>query len=270
MSNSNVHNHAPLPVFVAGGAAGTMKGGRHLKYPEGTPMANLLLTILDKAGVQKDHVGDSTGMLTECEKCDRRIAHEETLRHFPVAHAYCTASLHAATAPVADAVENRDVATLAAAAETARGGECCAGRRNHRAPMGGALERSGTVALLLQAGRRCQDGEPLRCDSRFRKPPRSAMPQSSSNCSRPAPIRTRARPADGETVLMTSARSGKLDAVKALLNHGADVNAKEAYRGQTALMWAAAERHPEVVKLLLEHGADWKIHRRPARPSFPS
>lgn len=65
MSNSNVHNHAPLPVFVAGGAAGRMKGGRHLKYPEGTPMSNLLLSILEKAGVPEDHVGDSTGPLTE-------------------------------------------------------------------------------------------------------------------------------------------------------------------------------------------------------------
>ncbi len=65
MSNSNVHNHAPLPVMVAGGAAGRMKGGRHLKYPEGTPMANLLLTILDKAGVPQERVGDSTGLLTE-------------------------------------------------------------------------------------------------------------------------------------------------------------------------------------------------------------
>jgi hypothetical protein len=42
-----------------------MKGGRHLKYPDSTPMANLLLTILDKAGVSQDRVGDSTGMLTE-------------------------------------------------------------------------------------------------------------------------------------------------------------------------------------------------------------
>jgi hypothetical protein len=65
MSNSNVHNHSPLPVFVAGGAAGKMKGGRHLKYPENTPMANLLLTILEKAGVHMDSVGDSTGLLSE-------------------------------------------------------------------------------------------------------------------------------------------------------------------------------------------------------------
>jgi Protein of unknown function (DUF1552) len=65
MSNSNIHNHGPLPVLVAGGAAGRMKGGRHLKYPEGTPMANLLLSILDKAGVPQESVGDSTGRLSE-------------------------------------------------------------------------------------------------------------------------------------------------------------------------------------------------------------
>jgi len=65
MSNSNIHNHGPLPVFVAGGAAGRLKGGRHLKYPENTPMANLLMSILDKAGVPQDSVGDSTGMLSD-------------------------------------------------------------------------------------------------------------------------------------------------------------------------------------------------------------
>ena len=63
MSNSNVHNHSPLPILVAGGAAGRMKGGRHFKYPENTPMANLLLTILDKAGIPQESVGDSTGLL---------------------------------------------------------------------------------------------------------------------------------------------------------------------------------------------------------------
>ena len=65
MSNSNVHNHAPLPVLIAGGAAGRLKGGRHLTYAEGTPMSNLLLTILDKAGVRQDKVGDSSGLLSD-------------------------------------------------------------------------------------------------------------------------------------------------------------------------------------------------------------
>jgi hypothetical protein len=65
MSNSNVHNHSPLPIVVAGGAAGAMKGGRHLLYPDNTPMANLLLTILNKAGIPQESVGDSTGALSE-------------------------------------------------------------------------------------------------------------------------------------------------------------------------------------------------------------
>jgi hypothetical protein len=65
MSNSNVHNHAPLPVLVAGGAAGQIRGGRHLTYADGTPMSNLLLTILNKAGVRQDSVGDSSGLLSD-------------------------------------------------------------------------------------------------------------------------------------------------------------------------------------------------------------
>ena len=65
MSNSNVHNHSPLPILVAGGAAGGMKGGRHIKYPENTPMANLLMTFLEKAGIPQDRVGDSTGALSD-------------------------------------------------------------------------------------------------------------------------------------------------------------------------------------------------------------
>jgi len=65
MSNSNIHNHSPLPIVLGGGAAGTLKGGRHLKYPEETPMANLLLSILHKAGVKQDSIGDSTGPLAE-------------------------------------------------------------------------------------------------------------------------------------------------------------------------------------------------------------
>src|SRR4030095_12809029 len=65
MSNSNIHNQCPLPILVARGAAGKMKGARHRKYPENTPMANLLMTILDKAGIPQESVGDSTGFLSE-------------------------------------------------------------------------------------------------------------------------------------------------------------------------------------------------------------
>ncbi|HEY2842282.1 MAG TPA: DUF1552 domain-containing protein, partial [Bryobacteraceae bacterium] len=63
MSNSNAHNHFPLPTLVLGGGAGTMKGGRHIKEPEHTPMTNVLLTMLHKAGVEVESLGDSTGVI---------------------------------------------------------------------------------------------------------------------------------------------------------------------------------------------------------------
>jgi hypothetical protein len=65
LSNSDLHTHNPLPLLLAGGGAGTLQGGRHLKYAENTPMSNLLLTVLHKVGVPADKVGDSTGPLTD-------------------------------------------------------------------------------------------------------------------------------------------------------------------------------------------------------------
>ena len=65
MSNSNAHDHFPLPNLVVGGGAGRMKGGRHLQYPDHTPMTNLLVTMLDKVGVKQESLGDSTGLLSE-------------------------------------------------------------------------------------------------------------------------------------------------------------------------------------------------------------
>jgi hypothetical protein len=62
MSNSNAHDHFPLPNLVVGGAAG-MKGGRHLRYPDRTPMTNLLVSVLDKIGVKQETLGDSSGRL---------------------------------------------------------------------------------------------------------------------------------------------------------------------------------------------------------------
>ena len=63
IGNGNLHEHTNLPCLVAGGGGGRLQGGRHLAYKEDTPMANLLLSVLDKAGVRVDELGDSTGML---------------------------------------------------------------------------------------------------------------------------------------------------------------------------------------------------------------
>jgi len=65
MSNSNQHDEFPLPIMVVGGGAGKLKGNQHLKYEDKTPLANLHLTLLDRAGVPIEKVGDSDGMFSE-------------------------------------------------------------------------------------------------------------------------------------------------------------------------------------------------------------
>jgi hypothetical protein len=65
MSNSNEHNHNPLPMLLAGGASGTVKGGRHIRLEKNTTHSNLLLTILHKAGVRAQKIGDSTGIIEQ-------------------------------------------------------------------------------------------------------------------------------------------------------------------------------------------------------------
>ncbi len=65
MSNSDKHNHDPQPNALFGRAAGTVKGGQHLVYPQDTPQANILLTMLQRAGIPEEAFGDSTGAFAE-------------------------------------------------------------------------------------------------------------------------------------------------------------------------------------------------------------
>jgi hypothetical protein len=65
MGNPNVHDHVNLPILVAGGGAAGVKGARHLKYDEPTPLANLHLTLLERVGVRMDNFADSKGKVDE-------------------------------------------------------------------------------------------------------------------------------------------------------------------------------------------------------------
>ena len=65
MGNPDVHDHVNLPILVAGGGDGRIKGGRHIRYAEPTPLANLHLTLLDKVGVKLDAFADSKGKVKE-------------------------------------------------------------------------------------------------------------------------------------------------------------------------------------------------------------
>jgi Protein of unknown function (DUF1552) len=61
MSNSNQHDHKPLPIVLAGGGCGKLAGGRHIETQPTTPLSNLLLSILHKLDVPAKSFGDSTG-----------------------------------------------------------------------------------------------------------------------------------------------------------------------------------------------------------------
>jgi len=63
LSNPNIHSHLDIPLLLIGGAAGQLKGGRHLVAPDETPMTNLLVSMLDMVGVHPERLGDSTGRL---------------------------------------------------------------------------------------------------------------------------------------------------------------------------------------------------------------
>jgi hypothetical protein len=72
MGNSNVHNHKRCPLFLAGRAGGRLKGGLHLRAADGTPMANVFLTVLNGLGLELEQFGDSSGAF------DLRDARETT------------------------------------------------------------------------------------------------------------------------------------------------------------------------------------------------
>jgi hypothetical protein len=64
MSNGNQHDHDPLPIVLIGHASGKLQGNRHIVTPARTPMANLLLSMLDVLGVQRERFGDSNGKIS--------------------------------------------------------------------------------------------------------------------------------------------------------------------------------------------------------------
>jgi hypothetical protein len=64
IGNPNVHDHTNLPILLAGGGASGIRGNRHIQYEKATPLANLHLTLLDRAGVKVDQFGDSDGIIS--------------------------------------------------------------------------------------------------------------------------------------------------------------------------------------------------------------
>jgi hypothetical protein len=65
MSNSDKHNNDPLPAAILGNAHGRIKGGQHLKYPQDSRFADLLVTLFDRNNIPVEKIGDSGGIFSE-------------------------------------------------------------------------------------------------------------------------------------------------------------------------------------------------------------
>jgi hypothetical protein len=63
MGDPDRHDHSDLPIILAGGAAGRMQGGRHIKFDQPMPLSNLHLTLLNQVGVPLERFADSTGKI---------------------------------------------------------------------------------------------------------------------------------------------------------------------------------------------------------------
>lgn len=172
--------------------------------------------------------------------------------------AVCGTLAYAADSPVADAAQNRDIASVDRLLKQHASANSAQADGTTALHWAAHWNDADMVALLVKSG---ADAKAV---NRYGTTPLSEAAMTGNPSIIEQLLKAGADPntrttADGETVLMTAARAGNAEVVRVLIDHGADLNAKEAYRGQTALMWAAAEHHPEIVKLLLEHGADWKV-----------
>ncbi len=97
MGNRDMHDHTNLPILVAGGGAGKLKGGRHIRYDKPTPLANLHLTLLDRVGVRLDSFADSNGKVKELLEPLIAVITPMRCENGPRCCWYCAAVLAAAS-----------------------------------------------------------------------------------------------------------------------------------------------------------------------------
>jgi ankyrin repeat protein len=167
----------------------------------------------------------------------------------------CTAPTQAGDAPLTDAAEKSDWATVRVLLDRHESVNQRQADGTTALHWAAYLDDAETVKLLLRAG------ADVNAANRYGVKPLSLACANGNETVVDLLLKAGGDPNStirgGETALMTAARTGRLGAVKVLLTRGANVNAKED-RGQTALMWAAAEGHAPVVYALLKAGADFR------------
>ena len=257
MADSNRHAPVDLPLVLAGGGAGQLRGGRHIRYPSDTPLANLHLTLLDRFGV---HVGSTRRQHRET----RRFASQRHLGWFQnriqTRNRLNRVAQAAFSSPIGEGEVSVNPRTIASASllvafltsaiivaattdeliKAVREGNIEVARAllkqrvDVNAPQGdGAtalhwavqLDDLNTVEFLLRAGARADATNDTGVTPLYL----ACMNRNAVMVDKllAAGANPNAALLKGETVLMMCARSGNAAAVKALLIHGADVNATE-------------------------------------------
>ncbi len=262
MANSNVHGHKRVPALIAGHASGTIKGNLHVRCKEGTPQANILLTMVQKLGMNIEEIGDSTGPIA-------------ILRELKMLVQMILTTLLTFLAPavgdtrLSDAAMNGDriaVQTLLSSKADVNAAQGDGTTALHWAAYRDDLDMA---RLLLKSGAN------VKATTRLGDYTPLFLAAKNGNAEMidlllKAGADVNAVNHAGTTSLMLAAASGKPEAVKVLLDRGANVNAKDLVNGETAVMFAAAMNAAPSIKLLADRGAELNVLSKVLEPRDPN
>ncbi len=278
MADSNIHNHKRAPLLLAGHAGGKLKGGMHIKAPDGTPMANADADHAAHArsrrcgNVRRQHGSARPEQPVGCSDDGRRCEGLTTMRR-TFTKATCSLGLLAGLAALPVLIHAAGAATPAAIVEAAQSGnrdalraalkdgaDVNAAQGDGMTPLHWAAVRNDVemADLLMYAGANVKATTRIGGYTPLLVAAKTGNAKVIETLIKHGadPDRTTA---NGTTPLMLAAAAGDADAVRILAYYSANVNAREKVKGETALDFAAASGRTEAIRVLTAAGADPKL-----------
>ena len=239
--------------MLLGGGAGQLKGGRHIRYPEHTPLTNLDLTLLEKMERRWSASATAPAGLNCCPRFKSLRADEDEERGMAIAVRLLAGMCLTVLLSVAGVAAGDDLGLVKAVKDSdnaalrqllARGNSTPA-EREAALSWAARLDDLEAATLLIRAG------ADVNAANEYGATPLFLVCTNGSERIVEPLLKAGANPntrfQSGETPLMTAARTGRIEAINALLRHGADVNVREGTpKGQTALMWRRPKGIPKL------------------------